>query len=244
MTYFFTFMSLRRIMKSGIGFKGLNSMKHYIAAFGLGLMLSLAALPAGADGIEQMTRLLKGGDSQTTSTSASSQPALSQGDKDAIRLSPDRTKVLRLRENAASVVVANPAHASVILDSPRLLIVMPREPGVTSFTVLNAEGKELLTRNIIVSATQPQYVRVRRVCGNARDCAPSNYYYCPDGCFEVTPVAHENSGDIPEIEGGATAAAPAGDNMIVEEIEGPRISDDAADEDVEMPADIEMPEGE
>jgi hypothetical protein len=221
-------------------------MKHYIAAFGLGILLCVAAPAAHADGIEQMTRLLKGGDSAaagSTTAVAGNQAAKTLGDSDAIRLSPDRTKVLRLRENAASVVVANPAHASVILDSPRLLIVMPREPGTTSFTVLNAEGKELLTRNIIVSATQPQYVRVRRVCGNARDCAPSNYYYCPDGCFEVTPVAHENSGDIPEIQGGAPAATPAPDNMIVEEVEGPRISDETPD-DVDAPDDLEMPEGE
>src|SRR6218665_1510441 len=160
-------------------------MKQYITAFGLGVLLLAAALPALADGIEQMSRLIKGGDSAAAST-APARAGL--GDTGAIRLSPDRTKVLRLRENAASVVVANPAHASVILDSPKLLILMPREPGTTSFTVMNAEGKVLLERNIIVTGTQRQYVRVRRVCGNARDCAPSNYYYCPDGCFEVTPV--------------------------------------------------------
>lgn len=220
-------------------------MKQYITAFGLGVLLLAAALPARADGIEEMTRLIKGGDS-----AAASKAAL--GDTGAIRLSPDRTKVLRLRENAASVVVANPAHASVILDSPKLLILMPREPGTTSFTVMNAEGKVLLERNIIVTGTQPQYVRVRRVCGNARDCAPSNYYYCPDGCFEVTPVVNEGNADIPEVQGGAPAVAgtaPAADNMIVEETEGPMIVDDTADEEAEQPADnndateAEVPEG-
>ncbi len=225
-------------------------MKQYITAFGLGVLLLAAALPARADGMEQMTRLLKGGDSAAAST-ATNRAAL--GDTGAIRLSPDRTKVLRLRENAASVVVANPAHASVILDSPKLLILMPREPGATSFTVMNAEGKVLLERNIIVTGTQPQYVRVRRVCGNARDCAPSNYYYCPDGCFEVTPVVNEGNADIPEVQGGApavagTATAPP-DNMIVEEAEGPMIVDDTADDEAEQPADnndatdTEVPEG-
>lgn len=222
-------------------------MKQYITAFGLGVLLLAAALPARADGIEEMTRLIKGGDSAVASKAA-------LGDTGAIRLSPDRTKVLRLRENAASVVVANPAHASVILDSPKLLILMPREPGTTSFTVMNAEGKVLLERNIIVTGTQPQYVRVRRVCGQERGCAPSNYYYCPDGCFEVTPVVNEVNEEIPEVQGGAPtpvvgATAPAPDNMIVEETEGPMIVDDTADEEAEQPADnndateAEVPEG-
>ena len=233
-------------MEIEIGFKGLNSMKQYITAFGLGVLLLSAALPARADGMEQMTRLLKGGDSAAASTATSRAP-----DTGAIRLSPDRTKVLRLREKAASVVVANPAHASVILDNPQLLILMPRQPGTTAFTVLNAEGKVLLERNIIVSAVEPQYVRVRRVCGNARGCTPSNYYYCPDGCFEVTPVVHENE-EIPEVQGNAptvvTTAAPAAASMIVEEIEGPMIVDEAADEETEQPADDsnadnDVPEG-
>ncbi len=251
MTYFFTSMSLGRIMGIDIGFKGLNSMKRYIAAFGLGVLLLSAAVSVRADGAEEMTRLLKGGDSAATSTAPSHSHL---GDTNAIRLSPDRTKVLRLRENAASVVVANPAHASVILDSPKLLILMPREPGTTSFTVLNAEGKVLLERNIIVSAVQPQYVRIRRVCGKDSNCAPSNYYYCPDGCFEVTPVANEGNADIPEVQGGAPAAAPvagtapAADGMIVEETEGPMIVDETIDEEIEQPADNsgadnEVPEG-
>lgn len=204
-------------------------MRYPFAVWGLAALLAFGAGTACADGIDEMTRLLKAGDATAEKTVARQAPG---GDPRAIRLTPDRTRILRLRENAASVIVANPAHAAVTLDSPRLLILMPREPGTTSFTVLNAEGKILLERNIIVSGTaQPQYVRVRRVCGdNTQGCQPSNYYYCPDGCFEVTPVVHEDSGSVPEVPGGAGAfpgdgAGDAG-SMIVEEMEGPMIHDD------------------
>jgi hypothetical protein len=109
---------------------------------------------------------------------------------EVIRITPDSTKILRLQEDAASVVVANPDHASVVLDSPRLLIIMPRQPGITSFTVLNAKGEPILERNVIVSGTAKQdYVRIRRVCNSSDPgCVANAYYYCPDGCYEVTPV--------------------------------------------------------
>lgn len=206
-------------------------MKYALMACGFATLLAFTGTAAFADGVEQMSRLLKAGDS-TTNTAPAQKAATPKGDPLAIRLTPDRTKILRLRENAASVIVANPAHASVTLDSPRLLILMPRQPGTTSFTVLNAAGKVLLERNIIVSGAQPQYVRVRRVCGSdsgSSGCQSSNYYYCPDGCFEVTPVTDEGSNNIPEVQGSgggaalaAEAAAANGEQpMIVEEMEGP-----------------------
>jgi len=207
-------------------------------AWGLAALLAFAVSPAMADGVDNMTRLLKAGDSAGTHSQTSVAKTSVSGDPRAIRLTPDRTKILRLRESAASVIVANPVHATVSLDSPRLLILMPREPGTTSFTVLNAEGKVLLERSIIVSAVQPQYVRVRRVCGNASDCEASNYYYCPDGCFEVTPVVHEDRGNIPEVQGRTSpsaevsAAGESTDPMIIEETEGPlSTEDDSASDD-------------
>lgn len=220
-------------------------MRHRFTACALAALLAFAVSPAMADGMENMTRLLKAGDStQIVGKPAAAKAAVS-GDPQAIRLTPDRTKILRLRESAASVIVANPAHATVTLDSPRLLILMPREPGTTSFTVLNAAGKVLLARNIIVGPVNPQYVRIRRVCGDARDCQASNYYYCPDGCFEVTPVVHEDSGNIPEVQGRASVAEDfsAGEEttepMIVEEMEGPLTTEDAA-----APDDSDASEGE
>jgi len=217
-------------------------MKHRFMAWGLAAFIALTGSAVFADGVEQMSRLLKAGDSATAATAAQKTTA-PKGDPLAIRLTPDRTKILRLRENAASVIVANPAHAAVTLDSPRLLILMPREPGTTSFTVLNAAGKVLLERNIIVSGAQPQYVRVRRVCGGDNACQTSNYYYCPDGCFEVTPVVHEGNANIPEVQGAGTAAttdAPAADSeqpMIVEELEGPApdSGENAEDQQPETP---------
>lgn len=129
---------------------------------------------------------------------AAAAPARAEVNDGSIRLTPDTTKIIRLNEDAASVIVANPMHADIVLDSPRLLVVMPRQPGTTLFTVLNAEGKTLLETNVIVSGTaKPQYVRIRRACsGQQQGCMPSSYYYCPDGCYEVGTVGGTPQGTM------------------------------------------------
>ncbi len=129
---------------------------------------------------------------------------------DALRLTSNKDEIIRLGRDAASVIVNNPEHASVMLDSPRLLIVMPRQPGTTSFSVLDNNGEVILRKDIIVTNVQPQYVRIRRVCnGTDPSCVPAAYYYCPDGCYEVTPVAPGGANSVPPPPVGASAAKAA-----------------------------------
>jgi hypothetical protein len=144
----------------------------------------------------------------TAATTAQPAKAVAVASDDIIKLTPDKTHVLRLDQDASSVIVANPANANVALDTPRLLVIMPRAPGATSFTVLNAKGETILEKTIVVSAVQPHYVRVRRACsGQDSSCNPSAYYYCPDGCYEVSPVpSADSNSDVPEVVGGAPAA--------------------------------------
>lgn len=118
--------------------------------------------------------------------------------KDVLRLAPGKSQNIELSRDAASVIVANPAHASIFLDNPRLVVVLPRAPGATGFTVLDREGKTILSQQIVVdSADDGAYVRVTRVCsaasasGMSGDCVPLTTYYCPDNCVPVlTPEAN------------------------------------------------------
>ncbi len=155
--------------------------------------------PVLADGTDDLGRLI----GQKDESNAAAPAAVNNNEDGIIRLTPDRTHLVRLQEDASSVIVTNPAHASVMLDSPRLLVVMPREPGATSFTVLNTKGDVILEQDVIVSAVQKRYVRVRRMCGNSDPtCTRNAYFYCPDGCYEVMTVpGDEDAGNIPEIAG-------------------------------------------
>lgn len=207
--------------------KGFFTMRHKIwQATTLALLIGLS-VPALADGLANMERLIG---NKTDSPARVHKPAGQKGaaatqkslDPDAIRLTPDRTKILRLKKDAASVVVTNPAHASVVLDSARTVILMPRTPGTTSLIILDRHGEVILERNVIVSAAQPKYVRIRRICdGSDRSCQQAAYYYCPDGCYEINTVEGAPlPNNIPTFAGGAPAPETRGDDdVIADEIE-------------------------
>ena len=114
---------------------------------------------------------------------------------------PDKSELVPLDGDATSVVVGNPAHIGVMLDTPRLAVVIPRTAGATYFTVLGKDGNVIMQRHVIVAAPKKNYVRVRRSCGNApagTACQPTSVYFCPDMCHEI--------GSVPA---GDAAAAPA-----------------------------------
>lgn len=172
--------------------------------------LTLAAMVvagtlAYADGITELERLTRGQrvDSGTPARAL-------RVDDGSIRLTPDKTHILRLEQDASSVIVTNPAHASIMLDSPRLLVIMPRNPGTTSFTVLNSKGEVVLEKKVIITTgAENNYVRVRKMCGPSDvNCVPTAYYYCPDGCYEVETVPPSNETDIPEIASTAPPPEP------------------------------------
>ncbi len=147
-------------------------------------------------------------------------------DDEPLRLTTNKDRIIRLDKDASSVIVNNPAHAVVMLDSPRLLIVMPRQPGATSFSVLDGDGNTILHKEIIVTNVQPQYVRIRRMCnGSDPTCVPNAYFYCPDGCYEVTAVGDASGnanitapvggappapGSVPGVSGGGPGGPPIG----------------------------------
>lgn len=121
-----------------------------------------------------------------------------------LRLAPGQSQTVALSRDAASVVVANPAHASVFLDNPRLMVIVPRATGATSFTVLDNKGETILTQQLVVNEMENKsYVRVTRICdaagGNAGTCAPTTVYYCPDNCVPVAVQRPDPNAVMPTI---------------------------------------------
>ena len=103
-----------------------------------------------------------------------------------LRLTQDKSEMIKLDKEAASVIVGNPNHISVLLDTPDTLIVVPRANGASHFTVLGKDGSTLMQRHVIVGGVKEQYVRIRRSCSaNDRGCQPTSVYFCPDMCHEV-----------------------------------------------------------
>jgi len=111
-----------------------------------------------------------------------------------LNLTPDKSQMVKLFAPAASVLVGNPNHVNVMLDTPDTLVVIPRAQGASYFTVIGKDGSILMQRHVIVGVTaqneeKQNYVRIRRSCGNStsgRPCAPTSVYFCPDSCHEVS----------------------------------------------------------
>ena len=129
-----------------------------------------------------------------------------------IYVSPDQTRVVRLDQDATSVIVTNPSHAQVLIDTPRLLIVVPQEPGATTFTALDGNGNIIETRHVIVGAKKKRYVRIRRACNNAENsaCESTSLFFCPGDCHRVNVVgaSSESSGTDSAAVSGMPAGAP------------------------------------
>lgn len=138
-----------------------------------------------------------------------------------VRLTPDRTEMVHLDDDANSIIVGNPAHVNVLMNNSRTLLLAPREPGATQLTVLNASGKVIMQRHVIVSGPKENYVRIRRTCLNgASNCQPTTVYYCPDICHNVQMLAGQNNnqqeGSVP-----AAGAEPATDAVTSSPTTGP-----------------------
>ncbi len=126
-----------------------------------------------------------------------------QANNDVIAVSPDKPEIVRLDVDAASIIVGSPKFASVTLDNPRTMLVIPRSEGATSLTVLNSDGDVVLEKSIIVGGPKEQYVRIRRACpASMAGCVMSQTYYCPDGCSDVsleTTTSNRNMGNNQDV---------------------------------------------
>lgn len=113
-----------------------------------------------------------------------------------IRLTPDKSEIITLKEEAASIIVGNPNHLSVLADSSTRLILVPRAPGASYFTILDHDGNIIMQRHAIIASPKKEYVRIRRSCANSGgdDCRETRVFYCPDMCHEVI-IGTEDKGD-------------------------------------------------
>jgi hypothetical protein len=102
----------------------------------------------------------------------------------------DQSAAISLPARAQSVMVGNPAIADVnVLDS-RTAVVLGRGYGVTNLLVVDARGRTLMDRQIVVSAPDVNRVSVFR--RSAETQRPDvNNYACSPRC-ERTPLPGEN----------------------------------------------------
>ncbi|MGH1457113.1 MAG: pilus assembly protein N-terminal domain-containing protein [Alphaproteobacteria bacterium] len=114
--------------------------------------------------------------------------ALAKETHPTVNLTPDKSELIHIEEEIGSIIIGSPAHINVLADSAHTLVIVPRKPGATHFSVLDKKGKILMQRHVIVAAPTEDYLRVKRTCTD-KDCEDTSIYYCPDMCHQVeTPI--------------------------------------------------------
>lgn len=109
------------------------------------------------------------------------------GTHPALKLTPDKSQIIRLDRPAASVIVGNPNHVSVLSESTTTLVFVPKVPGATFVTILDKNSDVIMERHVIVGTPKEKYMRIRRSCAGEKseDCQTTRVFYCPDTCHEV-----------------------------------------------------------
>ncbi len=134
-----------------------------------------------------------------------------------VRLTPDRSEIIRLDRESRTIIVGNPDHLSILADTSKTLILVPRMPGATHFTVLDGHGQVIMQRHAIIASPKERYIRIRRSCANSddEDCQETSVYFCPDMCHKVNVMAEEseaNDSPFDALEEMAEAAAGGNNN--------------------------------
>ncbi|AGH97350.1 pilus assembly protein N-terminal domain-containing protein [Micavibrio aeruginosavorus] len=157
-----------------------------------------------------------------------------------LSLTPDKTEILRLDQDAGTIIVGNPNQLSVVMETPRSLLLVPRQPGSTFLRILDPEGKVMMQRHVAVATAAKSYVRIRRSCNGASGCEDTSVYYCPDTCHAVDLVTtNAGSGSVsgipvvstPDIDSQGTIeqTVPPAPEATAEEPEAQDIDMDAED---------------
>ncbi len=88
--------------------------------------------------------------------------ALSAGAAEPLRVTVDKAHLLRLDNDAGTIMVADPTVADVVLESPRLLFIVGRSPGETNLYILDGDGAEILHTDVVVVPNADRVVTLDR----------------------------------------------------------------------------------
>lgn len=139
-----------------------------------------------------------------------------------LRISSDKPEVIQLDRDAVNVLVGSDETLRAVPDTNRTIVLIPKKPGATYFKAIDADGKVIMQRHVIVGAVEKgnKYIRIRRACANDdAKCKEFSVYYCPDMCHEVNVVQGNNgvnSGNNRTPDVAPSTAPSEGDTEYVE----------------------------
>jgi hypothetical protein len=185
--------------------------KLFIALFSLAfLSLDASAQQTGPAGVDILPAKSLSEESVIIDEGDSTHPTM--------HLTPDKSDLVRLEAEAASIIIGNPAHLSILAENSKTLVLVPKMPGATYFSVLDDKGDVVMQRHVIVASPKEKYVRIRKSCASAGsgDCMPTQVYYCPDMCHEINIAGPDSGSESASAMAGSAedmAKTTAGDGV-------------------------------
>lgn len=86
----------------------------------------------------------------------------------------DQATLVQLDRPADEIVVGNPSIADVSVQSSKLLVITGKSFGETNLIVMDADGKVVATRQLIVQEPRTGFVTIyRRIARQTLHCAPN-----------------------------------------------------------------------
>lgn len=117
----------------------------------------------------------------------------------------DQSAVVALPAGAQSVMIGNPAIADVNMLDTRTAVVLGRGYGVTNLLVIDARGRTLMDRQIVVSSPDVNRISIFRRSSDTQRPDVSNFS-CSPRC-ERTPMPGETDTEFSRYNGPYTAAS-------------------------------------
>jgi hypothetical protein len=92
---------------------------------------------------------------------------------DAVIVTIDRAKVLRISRPADTIIIGNPAIADATIQDQRTLVLTGRSFGVTNIVILDSDGEPIVDETIVVQGNETNTVPIyRRSVRETLACSP------------------------------------------------------------------------
>ena len=113
--------------------------------------------------------------------------SLAQDTRDALRVTIDRAKVVRIARSADTVIIGNPAIANATIQDAQTIVLTGRTYGVTNLIVLDIDGDPIVDETIVVAGHEGNTVRIYRQ-------AVRETYACSPVCQPTLTIGDEHGG--------------------------------------------------
>ena len=126
-------------------------------------------------------------------------PAVAQ-DNTTLHVTINHAQAIKLQAPATVALIANPDIADIVNEKNNLIFVLGRKPGATNLLVYDKDGKQLLSREIVVAPEDTRMVTI------TRDTDPTTHLCEPRCRF----YEHEQGGTVPAAVSAGSGAGVGG----------------------------------